>query len=231
MLYVEYAIMIDIMEKVDIVRPFLNRWNSLFQSNRSKHSIIQFCNMLITTLQSIASLLKKSDQGNSSISTRKGHMWERFNEFVTSTRYKEKWLSLLSILGMDGVPIAVIAQHVAHVLLDSMIIKLIPQKKNETINAELSTDEEEAIRYTCGYIVKALKKKLAKQYSMVAVLDAMHPGEDDGNSENFLSYTSNWIARVDRGGLYKVNDETFLLVTWMELTLREYLCDKDINIS
>ena len=206
-------------------------------SNRSVHGIVQFSDELMATLQSIASLLKITDHGKhslSSISTRKCSMWKRFNDFCTSTKYREDWLSLLRMLGIeDKVPIAVIANHLARVLLDDMIIQMIPHKEKEIDDAviELSTDEEEAIRYTCGYVVRTLKKKLAKQTHYIEILDAMHPdNEDDDDSDDFLTYTTNWIARVDRGGLYKVNDETFLLIRWMELTMRKCMCGKSIDI-
>lgn len=160
-------------------------------------------------------------------------MWKRFNEFAISAKYRKDWLSLLSIIGIDGsqMPIAVIIQHVARVLLDDKLKMMAPheQKEIDAVATELCSDEEEVIRYTCGYVVRSLKKKFTKKANFVAVLDVMHADEDDDDSDNFLEYTTKWLAMVDRGGLYKVNDETFLLFRCMELTMRKYLCGKSIE--
>ena len=65
----------------------------------------------------------------------------------------------------------------------------------------------------------------------IEVLNTMYNAEDDVDADNFMEYTKEWITKVDRGGLYKVSDETFLLFKAMELTIRKFLQGKKINVT
>ena len=162
-------------------------------------------------------------------------MWKEFNSFIFSSAYKERWISLLDSLGMQNVlhlpGIAIISQHVARIILETLVTKLVSQDTTaDDMASELTSDEEQTVRFTAGYIVKLLKKKLSDIPQYMDILNSMHE-DDDEMGDDFLSYTKEWISRVDRGGLHKVNDETFLLFQWMELTIRKFLqgCSIDID--
>ncbi len=55
--------------------------------------------------------------------------------------------------------------------------------------------------------------------------------DDEDCFEEFLVYTREWVNRVNRGGLHRVTDETFLLFRSMELTVRNYLIGTKISID
>ena len=140
-------------------------------------------------------------------------------------------------------PVGIIIQHVAWVMLDKLIVKgTHPSKESGTSGTacsyELSIDEEQAVRYIGGFVIRSVKRKISKmpdfsQY--INVLDAMHEdsasASDDNETDDFLAYTRKWITIVDRGGLYKVSNETFLLFHWLELTIRKYLYGHNVDIS
>ena len=50
-------------------------------------------------------------------------------------------------------------------------------------------------------------------------------------SDDYLEYTKQWITRIDRGGLFRVNDETFLMFHWMEVETRKFLYRQGVDIS
>ncbi len=58
-------------------------------------------------------------------------MCKSFNVLVMSKGYKDDWVLLLNILGMDqsNTPLDMIIQHVASVLLEKLIQKKVPEKK------------------------------------------------------------------------------------------------------
>ena len=47
--------------------------------------------------------------------------------------------------------------------------------------------------------------------------------EDNASLTSFLDYTRDWIATVNKGGLYEVNDDVYLLMKEIEATMQEEL--------
>ena len=71
----------------------------------------------------------------------------------------------------------------------------------------LNKDEENIIRYTCGYVCMHLRKKLAVIVTnFIECLDKMREQHDDESSSiqptaSFLEYTQEWTTKVNRRGL------------------------------
>jgi len=91
----------------------------------------------------------------------------------------------------------------------------------------LSVDEENVLRYACGYVARKLRQKFLKQHGdkyadFVECLTRMKPdGEDPVDpATSFLDYTTQWIKIVNRGGLYEVNDDVFLLFNAIEKAMQ-----------
>lgn len=207
--------------------------NSVLLANQFNPTVIKFSSWLVHSLTSAVNHLPRRGNEETSINTRRLRMWKRFNSFAFSSAFKERWSSLLRSLGMqNALPgLAIISQHVARIILETLITKLVSQDTTDDMVSELTSDEEQAVRYTAGYIVKSLKKKFSAVPQYMEILNSMHEDDDDEMGDDFLSYTKEWISRVDRGGLHKVNDETFLLFQWMELRIRKFLkgCSIDID--
>ena len=91
----------------------------------------------------------------------------------------------------------------------------------------LKAEEEQALRYVAGYIPMKLKKKYAKQPDNVRALkyiECLHAmNEEEGDDVEFLQYTKLWVEQVNRGGLFQVNDDTYLFFQAMELASRHVL--------
>lgn len=203
--------------------------------------VVRFSAWLVHEITSAVDILKSSEKASKkSITSRRLSMWKSFHSLVVSKKYKESWISLLNGLNIDvHTPIAIVSQHLAEVLLENVIVqKLRPHTEADSHYDKLSTDEEQAVRYSSGFIVRSLKKKFARlvlsdSSKYIEVLDKMYALEDctSDNGEDFLQYTKEWLSQIDRGGLYKVTDETYLLFHWMELTTRKYLKGQKIEID
>jgi len=83
------------------------------------------------------------------------------------------------------------------------------------------------IRYACGYVARKLHQKFLKQHGdkyvdFVECLTRMKPNDEDlvDPATSFLDYTSQWIKIVNRGGLYEVNDDVFLLFKEIEKSMQ-----------
>ena len=101
-------------------------------------------------------------------------------------------------------------------------------------NSPLKADEEQALRYTVGYAPMKLKQKYSKQTDSVEALkyleliSHMHEEEDDKDLD-FLQYTKLWIDAINCGGLYRVNNDAYMLFRAMELAARRVLTVDRIN--
>ena len=76
----------------------------------------------------------------------------------------------------------------------------------------MSSNEEMAIRYSGGYIAMKPMKCFPMQNSIKArdsVECLSHMAVDEEES-SFVEYTQMWIKPANRGGLFEVNDATFL---------------------
>ena len=93
----------------------------------------------------------------------------------------------------------------------------------------LSKDEDNIIRYACGYIVRTMLQKYLKQHgekaaSFVECISRMQADHtDDKPLSSFLDYTCEWIGAVNRGGLYEVKNEVYLLFREIEARMQSHL--------
>lgn len=115
------------------------------------------------------------------------------------------------------------------------------------IDVTLDADEEQTVRYIAGFVIYSLQNSLADKRTPAGraaktVLDlwAAKGGEldeDIENNETIYSYTEKWVNHVNRGGLYRVNDQFYLFVKEIELKVRSVLnnnllvnyCNEDLR--
>ena len=91
-----------------------------------------------------------------------------------------------------------------------------------TVEVSLTYEEKNALRYTAGYVPRALRKKLKKsahplKEELVLCLVEMTEG-DRGIDES-----EDWVNSVDRGGLKHINEMSYTTFASMELELRRCL--------
>ena len=92
-------------------------------------------------------------------------------------------------------------------------------------HVEETEDEENVIRYACGYVGMKLYNRFMKQKSnkagiFVEIVDQMYV---DGPESSLLEYSRMWVERVNRGGLFDVSDEAYLLFYAIEEAVIEKL--------
>ena len=89
----------------------------------------------------------------------------------------------------------------------------------------LTADEENMIRYVAGFVPFKLLKRYEKSSSEDAVVfvECLSSLVVDGDESSLLEYTMKWTRLVNRGGLFKMNHTTFLLLKVIELISRKQL--------
>ena len=95
----------------------------------------------------------------------------------------------------------------------------------QTPSVKVTAEEENAIRYASGYLaMKALKKyKKTKGCNSVHFVECLLHMASSGEESSFIEYTRDWIKKVDRGGLFHVNDNTFNFFKSVETKTQELL--------
>ena len=181
--------------------------------------------LMVSVQQLVATISNQAVHG--SIASKTAAMWKEFHCFSLSEAFVKEWNNCMVALEIDDKNTAIIRQHLIRILLESLLHDMVSDKESNDEVDELTAEEENSIRYSCGFVVKSVKNKIIKskcddQDSYVQVLDSMHEC-DDVEVDDFLSYTKEWITRIDRGGLFRVSDEAFLLFRGMEMVLRSYL--------
>ena len=80
-------------------------------------------------------------------------------------------------------------------------------------------------RYVGGYVARQLlhvyEKKIGEVYRQYC--DCLGEMAVEGEGDDVQTYTRNWIDKVNRGGLYPINDSSFQLFVEIEKKVRVYL--------
>ena len=90
---------------------------------------------------------------------------------------------------------------------------------------QLTLDEANVLRYACGFVGMKLHKKFLKIKGVKAAefTECLNNFQVEGTSTSLLDYTKNWVERVNRGGLFEVNDEAYFLFVAIESAMRSKL--------
>lgn len=100
-------------------------------------------------------------------------------------------------------------------------------------SSALEGREEQALRYVAGYIPMKLKKKYEKRPDSVRALKYMEclntMNEEKGADVDFLQYTKLWVEQVNRGGLFRVTNDTYLIFRAIKLASRRVLSVKRVT--
>ena len=139
------------------------------------------------------------------------------------------WNDLFLQLNLAGPQDHFFAQSVTQELFRQMMVDHFTSESQSQPHKEtkFTSDELNVMRYACGFVPHKLllryeKRPGDKYKNFVACLgDMAVVGEND--DLDFLGYTKTWFDKVNRGGLFPLNDETFNLFTAVETIVRIFL--------
>ena len=83
------------------------------------------------------------------------------------------------------------------------------------------------MRYAAGYVAKSIKQRYEKLDTDEAaeIVECLSQMAVEGPGTSFYDYTRDWTKKVNRGGLFEVNESTFLLFCSIESKFRQVLND------
>ena len=149
------------------------------------------------------------------------NFWQAFHGLRVS-KLVDLWKQFLVSIGADLDPL--VQQYVNQKMYEDLIKSLSSVRPSATAATKpsLTPDEENIVRYASGYVPMALIKRFEthvteRSTSFVECLSAMAV---DGEGTTFLEYTTQWISKINRGGLFEVNDRAYLLFREIEMNLQ-----------
>ena len=122
----------------------------------------------------------------------------------------------------------IVEQHVNQSLFKDLVKSHAPAPPSIGVSVSpptLSPDEENVIRYAAGYVPMKLMKRYEKQSSKVAVeyVECLSSMAVNGDESSLEAYTLEWSRKLNRGGLFEVNDETYRFFREVEVKMQSIL--------
>ena len=160
-------------------------------------------------------------------SVKREKIWTAFHR-MRMTELAQTWLDLFE----HGFPkLPSLAYQTINRMLFSDYLKchLDLASTTNTVNLDLSVDEENILRYAAGFVPFKLLKKYEDKCSNssdLSIIECLSSMAVNGEESDFLSYTTKWSLLIDRGGLFEINDSTFMFFKAIEVEVRTKLIAK-----
>ena len=177
------------------------------QLHLQEQAVLDIVDKLITELQRIIARLPPGK-------LKLAHLWRMFHGYRQSELLIH-WVKLGDIVVREIDPFTM--QSVS----EKLLVALLPQPEMTStpskLDRALTCDEERAVMYAGGYVVKTLldlawEDSAREALSRVQVLECLLEAgrwDEGGNSASFVAFIRDWIADLDRGGLKILNEHAF----------------------
>lgn len=194
----------------------LQEWWKQSEANHMKLS--SFAHILIVRLRACFPCKHKSLQ------LKKERMWGAYHRLRTADTFVSDWrLFITNSTGLKAFPS--FYQFVTQNIFKELIKEAYPVLEIHGHDCEspgrpLTHEEQNALRYVAGYIIRKVQQKLEK---------STHPRKDEmvlllmecaGDELSDNVGTETWTNMIDRGGLWHINDQTYSLFNIMEEEMR-----------
>ncbi|XP_019862720.1 PREDICTED: uncharacterized protein LOC109591422 [Amphimedon queenslandica] len=167
-------------------------------------------------------------------------IWNRFMSFISSNQYTLFWKNLHLKAGTTHSPI--LSFHLTYsyftftlkLKYPTTISSIEMSRSPET--SHLQYDEENAIWYIGGYIIRQIKKR--SQYTHLhdmidSFLEAESDDDDDvgGDIKDSQDHAQQWLNLINRGGLLKCSNDFYQLLRCVEFEMKAILPPTSSNIG
>ena len=154
-------------------------------------------------------------------------IWETYHKLRTSYVFKTKWVDFLKISAAIG-PCPIFYQYITDQVFQDMVLQHF-QVNAETGNRAytgtgLTYEEINALRYSAGYVPRALRKKLehgSHPLKEELILFLYEMTEEDVDKDR--SESEDWVTLVDRGGRMSIVPCSCYLQQWRYVFARGYV--------
>ena len=183
-----------------------------------------FHNDIVELLRGCIKPIKLLTSSKKTCTRRRVKMWSSYHVVRTSQDYVDKWMAFLrdssTLPATQLCP--VFFQYVGNQIFRQLVrdeCGFSLECSNLGTTEQLTYEELNALRYTAGYVPRALQKKLFKHPRQKDLQLYLNELISDG-SEAVSDSSDDWLTAVNRGGLIVVNNMAFELFHTMECEFR-----------
>lgn len=193
-------------------------------------SFDQFCGALTKTVEKNFFACVSAGGACRSKFVQREKLWSSFHHLRTTT-LSELWQNFLSQPDVPNLS-PLVYQYVNQKLYEKQMKSHFSTDCEPTAAdpasceyPEITVDEENIIRYAAGYVPYKLMKKYEHQPSATAryFVECLGNMAINGEESSLMEYTSKWISLCNRGGLFEINDISYLMFRDIELKVRKCL--------
>ena len=168
--------------------------------------------------------------GCKTLSAQRQRLWSSFHSARVS-ELRRLWNDLFTSLGVDlkFAQDPLLGEYVNEKVFERHIKSTFEVEDEFTEPGELSENDLNALRYVAGYVPWKLRQKFSKgtckhsnQKDFLMCLEKMTEGSEESD-DSYIQYTKRWINAIDRGGLFRVSDEVFVLFHEIERMVRRFV--------
>ena len=168
---------------------------------------------------------------HSSMQLRKEKMWRAYHLLRTSLTFGNDWkIFLNSTVGLQAHP--TFYQHVTSTIFKELTKNEFPLPPPNAVkhpNTPLTFEEKNALRFVAGHVCRKVRTRLEESSTlgkdeMIFCIMSFGGDEEDEEGETEL-----WLNTTDRGGLWHVNDTTYVFFIIMEEVTRRFFSTRQLD--
>ena len=144
-------------------------------------------------------------------------LWRTYHQLSISNNFQQVWESFLSAEQLPIEPL--LYQHITDQVLELLLKSKLPRTDQSAQNDpedNLTFEEQNAIRYIGGYIIRSLHQKTKHS----GVKHVLYELKDEDNTDG---PAQEWVNAIDRGGLTKITTEAYRFFNAIEMCVRRHL--------
>ena len=155
-------------------------------------------------------------------------MWSSFHKLRSSGELSTMWTKICKEMDCPTLSPLIYQMATQKLFADMIAGHFSKSVVDSTVNIPALTNvEDNVVRYIAGYVpfkmLSKYEKRSSKDSYNTEVVECLHSMAVNGEESSLIDYTREWCLKVDRGGLFEVNDTAYLLFRIIELRVRKHL--------
>ena len=155
-------------------------------------------------------------------------MWGLYHQMRTSEKFRKAWSDFLR-QSISTVSTPFFYLHVTDFIFKALIridfpvpVAINSESKQDSV-ASLTTLEQNALRYVAGYVCRKIRDRVDARNSPLKCDIRIAMIELAGDEIDEEAATEEWTNKIDRGGLWHINDDVFNLFVAIEFEAKRLL--------